>query len=142
MIPGTTTAPLAKILVVDDNPIIQRTIYFALRDRGYQVFMSGDIADALNLVRKERPNLILLDINFPPDATVGNVRDGFWALDWMQRMDEVKGIPIIIISVDEPEKSEPRALAAGAAAYFHKPIDREQLAAKVADLLAKKSPAA
>jgi CheY-like chemotaxis protein len=131
------TPVLGKILVIDDNPIIQRTVYFALRDRGYQVFMAGEIADALNLVRQEKPDVILLDINFPPDASVGGggVRDGFWALDWMQRMDEVQGIPIVIISSDAPEKSETRALTAGVAAYFQKPIDKEQLAAKIAELL-------
>jgi len=134
-----TTATLGKILVIDDNPIIQRTVYFTLRDRGYQVLMSGEIADALNIVRKEKPDLILLDINFPPDGSVGGNRDGFWALDWMRRMNELKGVPIAIISGDAPEKSQARALAAGAIAYFHKPIDRETLADVIASLLAKKS---
>jgi CheY-like chemotaxis protein len=142
MNPEPAVPTLVKILVIDDNPIIQRTVYFALRDRGYKVFLAGAIADALNLVRKEKPDLILLDINFPPDASAASVRDGFWALDWMNRMDEVKGVPVIIISGDEPEKSEPRALAAGAAAYFHKPIDKEKLAGKISELLAGKSPAA
>ena len=100
MNPAPAVSSLGKILVIDDNPIIQRTIYFALRDKGYKVLMSGEIAEALNVVRKEKPDLILLDINFPPDASVGGGggRDGFWALDWMQRMDEVKGVPIVIIS--------------------------------------------
>lgn len=133
-------ASLAKILVIDDNPIIQRTIYFALRDKGYKVFMSGEIADALNVVRKEKPNLILLDINFPPEASVGGGggHDGFWALDWMHRMEEAKGVPIIVISGDAPEKSKARALAAGATAYFHKPINKDELAAVIAGLLGQK----
>jgi CheY-like chemotaxis protein len=139
MNPAPAVSSLGKILVIDDNPIIQRTIYFALRDKGYKVFMSGEIAGALNLVRKEKPDLILLDINFPPEASVGgDGHDGFWALDWMQRMDEVKGIPIIIISGDAPEKSKPRALAAGAAGYFHKPINKDELAATIAGLLGGK----
>ncbi len=135
--------PLGKILVIDDNPIIQRAVYFSLRDRGYKVFMSGEIADALNLIRKEKPDLILLDINFPADGSVigSGGRDGFWALDWMKRMDEVKGVPIAIISSDAPEKSEARALAAGAVAYFHKPVDREILANAILKLLAQKTPA-
>ena len=128
---------LGKILVVDDNPIIQRTVYFALRDKGYTVLMSGTIADALNTVRKERPNLILLDINFPPEFSLGGggVRDGFWALDWMRKMDEVKGVPIVIISGDDPVTASPRAQAAGADGYLHKPITNEQLALTVAELL-------
>ena len=126
-----------KILVIDDNPIIQRSIYFVLRDRGYTVLFSGEIAEALKVVRKERPELILLDINFPPDASLGGggVRDGFWALDWMRRMDEVKNVPIVIISSDEPITASPRAQAAGADGYLHKPIDKEMLILTVAELL-------
>ena len=143
MIPSAPTAKAGKILVVDDNPIIQRTLYFALRDRGYQVFMCGEISEALNLVRKEMPNLILLDINFPPDASVGGggVRDGFWALAWMRRMEELKGVPIVIISSDDPTTASPRAQAAGAAAYLHKPIAKEMLTLTVAELLLENPPA-
>src|SRR5580692_11664371 len=88
------------ILVIDDNPIIQRSMYFALRDRGYTVLMSGEISEALKIVRRERPDAILLDLNFPPSDSAGAnaMGDGFWALDWMQRMDEIKDIPVIIIS--------------------------------------------
>jgi CheY-like chemotaxis protein len=128
---------LGKILVIDDNPIIQRTMYFALRDKGYTVLMSGVIADALNVVRNEKPDLILLDINFPLDVSAGSAgrRDGFWALDWMHRMEEAKGTPIIIISSDDPATAQPRAIAAGAAAYFHKPINKNEMTATVASLL-------
>jgi len=125
------------VLVIDDNPIIQRSIYFVLRDHGYKVSMSGEIADALNIVRKERPSLILLDINFPPDASAGGggARDGFWALGWMRRMDEVKNVPIVIISSDDPATASPRAQAAGADAYLHKPINKDLLILTVAELL-------
>jgi PleD family two-component response regulator len=50
-------------------------------------------------------------------------------------MDELRGIPIVMISSDAPDKSSARALTAGVAAYFQKPIDKEQLAAKIAELL-------
>lgn len=125
-------------MVIDDNPIIQRTIYFALRDKGYTVLMSGEIPEAMQIVRRERLDLILLDINFPPDASVGGggVRDGFWALDWMKRMDEIKVIPVVIISSDDPATARSRALAAGAVAYLHKPIGKDELAHTIAGLLA------
>jgi len=140
MNPPPATPSRGRILVIDDNPIIQRTMYFALRDKGYTVLMSGDITESLGMVRKEKLDVILLDINFPPDASVGGggVRDGFWALSWMKRMDEIKDIPIIIISGDDPAVASPRARAAGAAAYLHKPIDKEQMALIIAELLAGK----
>jgi DNA-binding response OmpR family regulator len=67
---------------------------------------------------------------------MGGERDGFWALNWLQRMDEVRGVPIIIISGDDPALSGARALAAGAVAYVHKPINKDDLAARIAALIA------
>jgi CheY-like chemotaxis protein len=142
MNPPSANITSGKILVIDDNPIIQRTMYFALRDKGYTVLMCGEVTEALKIVRAEQIDLILLDINFPPDLSViggNNVRDGFWALDWIHRMDEAKDTPIIVVSSDPPEKSKAHALAGGAAAYFHKPIDKQELAATIAGLLAHKT---
>jgi CheY-like chemotaxis protein len=140
---SATVSRRGSILVIDDNPIIQRTIYFVLRDRGYKVSFVGEISEGLKAVRKERPDLILLDINFPPDASLGGggVRDGFWALDWMRRMDEVKDVPIVVISSDEPASASPRAQAAGADGYIHKPIGRDDLILTVAELLKDKQSA-
>jgi len=132
---GPVVASLGTILVVDDNPIIQRSIYFVLRDRGYKVIATGEIAEALNIVRKEKLNLILLDINFPPDDSYGGARDGFWAVEWMRRMDELRGVPIVIISSEDPAVASPRAQAAGAAGYLHKPISKDSLTLTVAELL-------
>jgi CheY-like chemotaxis protein len=116
---------LPKILVIDDSPIIQRTIYFALRDRGYQVLMFGDISDALSQVRRDKPDLILLDINFPPDAANvgGALQDGFFIVEWLRRMGAAEDIPIIIISGDKSAKYKKRALAAKVVGFFPKPID-------------------
>ena len=138
--PSATPSP-HKILVIDDNAIIRQTIYLALRDKGYAVLLSGEITEAMQIVRQERPDVILLDINFPPNASVSGVLDGFWALDWMRRIKETKDIPVIIISSDDPATAKPQALATGAAAYFHKPINKDQLAFAIAGLLAKDSSA-
>ena len=126
-----------KILVIDDNPIIQRQVYFMFRERGYKVFMSGDIAESLYIIRKEVPNLILLDINFPLETSIdgGSSRDGYWALDWIHRIEEARQIPIVMISSDDPAHAEPKALAKGAAAYFHKPIDKERLLLLVTEII-------
>lgn len=132
---------LPKILVADDDLIIQRAIQLALKDRGYLVLVAGQIAEALSIVRNQKPDLILLDINFPPDTALvsGGLRDGFWALEWMRYLDEVQGVPIVIISGDAPATAQPHALAAGAAAYLHKPIKGDELLALIAKLLGRKS---
>ena len=135
------TAPTpskGKVLVIDDNPIIQRAVYFSLRDHGVKVLMSGDITEALQTIRQEHPDVIVLDINFPPDAMFGNERDGFWAIDWMQRVQGIKDTPVIMISSDAPEKVRARALTAGAVEFLQKPLNKAQLVGLVMELIAKK----
>ena len=129
---------LRKVLVIDDNPIIQRTVYFALRDKGFLVLMAGTIADAFNVIRQQKPELVLLDLNFPVDASDfgGNVWDGFAAIEWMRHTGDFGHIPIVVISGSNAEESRPRALAAGAVAYLPKPLDREALHTAVLAALA------
>lgn len=134
----SVTPIIAKVLVIDDNPIIQRTVYFCLRDHGCKVLMSGDVTDALQIIRGEQPDVVVLDINFPPDAAVGGERDGFWALDWMHRVQGVADTPVIMISGDDAATARPRALAAGAAAFLQKPLDEAELIRLVKGLAERK----
>jgi DNA-binding response OmpR family regulator len=69
------------------------------------------------------------------------MRDGFWVLDWVHRLEGTKDTLVVVISGDPPEKSKARALASGAAAYFHKPVDRHELTATVTAMLAAQSTA-
>ena len=138
-IPTAAKTPAAgKILVVDDNPIIQRAVYFSLRDAGYQVLMAGDISDAMKLIRREQPDLILLDLSFPLDAGSinGPLQDGFFVIDWIYRTAEVKKSPVIIISSTAPDEYRERADTAGVRACFQKPLDKEKLLASVQSILA------
>jgi DNA-binding response OmpR family regulator len=132
-------SPLHKVLVVDDDPIILRTVYFALRDKGCSVLTCGDVAGAMSHIRQERPELIVLDIHFPPDGGLDGERDGFWALNWMRQLKESQDTPVIMISSADPEIARPRALAAGAAAFLPKPINRDELARLVLTLISRKS---
>ena len=129
-------APAGKILVVDDNPIIQRAVYFQFREHGFKVIMASDLTESINTIRVERPDVILLDINFPAEGTTAGARDGYWAIGHLRRTDDTKNIPIIVMSTAKPEEVEPRALAAGAVAFFPKPIDKDKLLAKIQQLMA------
>jgi CheY-like chemotaxis protein len=120
--------PAKKILVVDDDPVVLKALFLALRSRGYEMFAAFDGPEAFSIARQERPDLILLDIFFPPDAAEsGNTWDAFLIIDWLQRSSVGYGIPIIIISVAEPGEFRERCLAAGAAGYFQKPINLPEL---------------
>ena len=126
-----------KILVVDDNPVILKTLSMKLTAAGYDVLTAVDGGEAVSLARHERPDLILLDISFPPDvANGGGVPwDGFLIMSWLRRLEEAKNIPIIVITGGEPEKYKERALAAGAVSFFHKPIEHVELLAVIRQTL-------
>jgi CheY-like chemotaxis protein len=122
--------PIKKILVVDDNPVMLKVLSLSLKTNGYEVFTAVDGPEAFSIVRQEKPDLILLDIFFPPDAfQSGNTWDAFLIMHWLQRMDEpqARQIPVFVISGAEPEEFRNRCLAAGAANYFQKPIKIPEL---------------
>jgi len=122
-----STAPAPKkILVVDDNEIILKTTSMKLQSAGYQVFTALDGSEGVSLVRKEKPDLVLLDITFPPDVS-GVSWDGFRIMDWLHRVDETKKIPIIVISGVVDEKNKQRATASGAVAFFPKPVNFDEM---------------
>jgi CheY-like chemotaxis protein len=122
-----------RILVVDDNAIIVKSLSTKLQTAGYDVLTAIDGSEAVSAARREKPDLILLDITFPPDVAHGGgvPWDGFLIIDWIRRMDEAKAIPIIVISGSDPAKYQDRASKAGAVAYFRKPLDHVQLLATI-----------
>ncbi len=122
----SASGPVKKILVVDDNEIILKTVSLKLQGAGYRVFTALDGAEAVAAARKENPDLILLYIGFPP-AVDGVPWDGFRVMEWFQRLDTARKIPIIIITGSEDPKYKERAASSGAAAFFHKPIDHDDL---------------
>jgi len=136
--PGGVTAK--KILVVDDNEIVIKTITLKLQGAGYRVIVAMDGSEAVRLARQEAPDLILLDISFPAD--VGGVPwDGFRIMEWFHRLESAKKIPIIVITGSEDPKTRDRATASGAVAFFQKPIEHDDLLkvvrATLGDLAAK-----
>lgn len=132
--PGTK-----KILVIDDNKVVLTATNLLLKAKGYGVQLAETGAEALALLRKEKPDLILLDLDFPPD--IGNIggglRDGFLIIDWARRMCDAEKIPVIIVSSLDPEQYKKRAQAAGIPTFFRKPVDRQQLLDAIQAELAK-----
>lgn len=120
---------MPKILVADDNVVILKALSIKLKSSGYEVRTAMDGSTAVSCVRREKPDLIILDINFPPDVGHGGgiAWDGFLILEWLRRIDEVRDTPIIFITSGESAKFRERALSAGAVAFFQKPIDQEEM---------------
>ena len=78
-----------KILIVDDSVVLLKALSLLLLSKGYQVLTAEDGAAALSTVRREKPDLILLDINFPPDVAHGGTVswDAFRIMDWLRRIE-------------------------------------------------------
>ncbi len=132
-----------KILVVDDNEVVLKAFEMKFKALGFQVFKATDGAAAVSCARHEKPDVIVLDINFPPEVGSSGLQwDGFNIMQWMQRFKEVAEIPIIIITSGDPEKLRNRAMAAGAVAFFQKPINHEELLVSVRRTLRPKPQAA
>ena len=125
-----------KILVVDDNPVVLKAFELKLKTLGFNVLTATEGAVAVSTARQELPDLIVLDINFPPDVGSSGLQwNGFNIMQWMQRFQEVASIPVIIITGADPAKFKEKALAAGAAAFFTKPINNEEFLMSVRRLL-------
>ena len=122
----TIGAKPKKILVVDDNEIVIKTISLKLQGAGYQVLTAMDGTAAVSAARRELPDLILLDLTFPPE-TDGVPWDGFRIMEWFHRLDAVKKIPIIVITGSEDPAAKQRATNTGAVAFFQKPLEHDYL---------------
>jgi two-component system KDP operon response regulator KdpE len=112
--------PKAKILVVDDDPDLVRAMRLRLRANNYEVATASDGYSAIASAQKERPALIILDLGLP-------VGDGFVVLERLQNIDALSSVPVIVLSARDPQSNEERALKSGAAAFFQKPADNDEL---------------
>ena len=122
----STPATPKKILVVDDNEIVIKTTSLKLQGAGYKVLTAMDGSEAVAVARREVPDLILLDLAFPPEVA-GVPWDGFRIMEWFHRMDSSRKIPIIVITGSDNPNDRQRATASGAVAFFQKPLDHDNL---------------
>src|SRR5947207_57457 len=108
--------PVAKkILVIDDNIVFLKAMSLKLRSCGYDVMTAVDGAAAVSAVRQVRPDLILLDLNFPPDVAHGGGVgwNGLLILNWLRRMHEAQHVPVIAITAGDLDNYAEQCRAAG-----------------------------
>jgi len=112
------------VLVVDDDPDILQTLALCLSTEGYGVLMAANGQEALEVLRREKPAVILLDLMMP-------VMDGW---QFVNEMDQRgwRRAPILILSADRGVQGHANVLHAGA--YLAKPFDLEELLGKVSQL--------
>jgi two-component system, OmpR family, KDP operon response regulator KdpE len=119
-----------NILVVDDEPQIRRVMKTTLSSRGYQITEAKSGEEALEAIRKQRPDLVLLDVNMPGIGGIEACREIRRAID----------APIIMLTVRNAERDKVAALDAGADDYVTKPFGIEELLARIRAALRRYGP--
>lgn len=117
-----------KILVIEDEPHISKLVTFILEKQGFKVLQAFVGQEGLEMAKKEKPNLIVLDVMMPN-------MDGFEAAKRLTSMRETKDIPIIMLSSAAQFKHKMMGIEAGAVDYITKPFDKDELIEKVKEHL-------
>jgi len=121
----------SSILVIDDEPQIRRVLRSTLSFRGYEISEASTGEEGVELARKLKPDLILLDVNLP----------GISGIEACREIRHSSDAPIIMLTVRNSERDKVVALDAGADDYVTKPFSIEELLARVRASLRRHAPA-
>ena len=120
----------AKVMMVDDEPLMTELIQAHLEDAGYANFVvTNDPRDAMPMVRRERPGVVLLDLMMPQVS-------GFDILEALRADDELRYTPVIVLTASTGAPSKLRALQLGATDFLAKPVDASELVLRLRNTLA------
>ena len=117
-----------KILIADDEPNILISLEFLMKREGYTVHLAHDGQEALDVLRRERPRLLLLDVMMPR-------KTGFEVCQEVRQDEAVKNTLILMLTAKGRETDIVKGLALGADAYMTKPFSTRELVDKVQALL-------
>jgi len=117
------------ILVVDDDALLRRSLAFHLEQAGYQAQTAASAEDALAMVRRQSPDLVLLDISLP----------GMDGLEALHQFKAQSNIPIIYLTARRRELDQVVGLELGADDYITKPFDVDVLLARIKAVLRRAS---
>jgi DNA-binding response OmpR family regulator len=118
-----------KILVVDDEPNVVRTLTFVLKKEGYEVTSAGDGEEAMEKVRQSKPGLMFLDIMMPR-------KNGYEVCRELKSNPDSSDIHIIMLSAKGQEGDKEKALSLGADEFMTKPFSPIGIVEKVKTLFA------
>ncbi len=118
-----------KIAVVEDDPFLSRAFSLKLSNAGFEVFSIKDGLEAMDIISKEKPDIILLDLMLPH-------RSGFEILTDIKTDEELKNIPVLILSNLGQEEERERGMKLGAKEYLVKTdIKLEEVVEKINNYL-------
>ena len=120
---------LRRILICDDEDVLRALVRTALTRRGLGVLEAQDGDEAVEAIRREQPDLVLLDLMMPG-------RTGIEVLEAVQADAALSSIPVLMLTARTLEADRVAALGAGARSFLPKPFTLAELDAAVDDLLA------
>ncbi|HAH87030.1 MAG: response regulator transcription factor [Armatimonadota bacterium] len=112
---------MARILIVEDETLLAETVAFNLREEGYKADIAGDGASAIDLLRREKPDAVLLDIMLP----------GIDGLEVCKLIRRESDVPVIMLTAKSREVDKVVGLEVGADDYVTKPFGMMELIARV-----------
>ena len=122
-----------RTLIVDDSSVMRKIVARALQQGGVsisQILEAGNGSEALDILRRERVDLVLSDINMP-------VMDGLEFVRQLQTVDNARGVPVVMITTEGSESHVMEAISSGARGYIRKPFTPDQMKQHVLPLLQK-----
>jgi CheY-like chemotaxis protein len=128
---GGALREATTVLVAEDDEDIRLMMLTLLRMKGYKTAEACDGEETLEVARRVRPDMILMDLQLPR-------LNGFAVTRFVRQTEALRGVPIIVVSAHDPAKHRTLALAAGCNAYVQKPIDFDSLDAMILNLLSSR----
>ena len=113
-----------KILVVDDEPYMLRFIQILLERDGYEMIKAGNGREAVEVARREQPQLVVMDAMMPK-------MDGLTALRQLKQDAATRSIPVIVLTANPHKFSREEAESCGATIFLTKPFSPTQLLAEI-----------
>lgn len=119
---------MKKILIVDDEPNIVMTLEYAFKKKQYEVYIARDGKEALDIMDRQIPDAIILDIMMPEV-------DGYETLRVIKENQKLKDVKVIFLSAKNKATDVEKGLSMGADKYVTKPFSVKQLIGSVEDLI-------
>jgi DNA-binding response OmpR family regulator len=126
---------MSRILVVDDEPSLQKTVRRILEDAGHAVRQASDAEEGLAELRRETPDLLLLDVRLPG-------KDGFDLCKQLRNTPEWKDLAVIFLTSRDEEAHRVLGLELGGDDYMAKPFSAPELLARVKAVMRRRKPPA
>lgn len=121
-----------RIVVADDDPIVVRFLTSVFQSEGFEVQGAEDGERALQMIRENRPDIVILDLVMP-------FMDGFEVCRQVRQSAETSHLPVIILSMRDKEQDALRAFELGASDYVRKPFNALELVARARKLIRENS---